>query len=97
TAVGSSRYRTRQGRNTMAHECGCHSGRPSEQGERDFEPGDVVADVARRAPAALEVLKGKGINHCCGAYLTLSEAATIAGVRLDALLAALNESWKAPA
>src|SRR5262245_52354627 len=98
TAGGSLRYRTSQGRNTMAHECGCHAGQATTiPVDRDIEPGDVVADVARRNPAALEVLKDKGINHCCGAHLTLKEAAAAAGVPLDELLATLNESRKAPA
>ena len=38
-----------------------------------------------------------GINHCCGAQLTLREAAASAGVPLDALLAALNGVRKASA
>jgi iron-sulfur cluster repair protein YtfE (RIC family) len=42
-------------------------------------------------------MKEMGINHCCGAHLTLREAAATAGVPLEALLAALNEARKAPA
>jgi iron-sulfur cluster repair protein YtfE (RIC family) len=42
-------------------------------------------------------MKEMGINHCCGAHLTLQEAAAAAGVPLDALLAALNESPTVPA
>jgi iron-sulfur cluster repair protein YtfE (RIC family) len=42
-------------------------------------------------------MKELGINHCCGAHLTLREAAAAAGVPLDALLAALNEPRKTPA
>jgi iron-sulfur cluster repair protein YtfE (RIC family) len=42
-------------------------------------------------------MKEMGINHCCGAHLTLREAAATAGVSLEALLAALNEARKAPA
>jgi iron-sulfur cluster repair protein YtfE (RIC family) len=42
-------------------------------------------------------MKALGINHCCGAHLTLSEAAAAAGVPLDALLAALNEPQEARA
>src|SRR5262249_16652350 len=38
----------------------------------------------------LEIMKTFGINHCCGAQLTLTEAAASASVPLDALLAALN-------
>ena len=81
----------------MAHECGCHSASPGTQNEDRFEAVNVVDDVARRSPGALQVLKGLGINHCCGAHLTLREAAAAAGVPLDTLLEALNESRSAPA
>jgi iron-sulfur cluster repair protein YtfE (RIC family) len=56
-----------------------------------------VGDVAHHHAGALEVMKAMGINHCCGAQLTLREAAASAGVPLDTLLAALNEVQKAPA
>jgi iron-sulfur cluster repair protein YtfE (RIC family) len=56
-----------------------------------------VGEVAHHRPGALEVMKEMGINHCCGAQLTLREAAASAGVPLDALLTALNEVAKAPA
>jgi iron-sulfur cluster repair protein YtfE (RIC family) len=52
----------------------------------------TVEVVARRSPRALEVLKARGINHCCGAHLTLAEAAAAAGVDLSSLLAELNEA-----
>ena len=57
----------------------------------------TVEDVAHRSAAAVTVLKQMGINHCCGAQLTLSEAAASAGVPIDALLKALNEALSAPA
>ena len=49
------------------------------------------ADRGRCRPCAsirarVEVMKEMGINHCCGAQLTLGEAAAAAGVPLDALL-----------
>ena len=53
---------------------------------------EIVGDVARRHPGTLDVMKKLGINHCCGAQLTLAEAAAAAGVPLDALLGALDES-----
>ncbi|HYB41548.1 MAG TPA: DUF542 domain-containing protein [Candidatus Methylomirabilis sp.] len=69
----------------MAHEYSCR---------RDtIEPAraeQTVRDVAQRGAGAIEALKKLGINHCCGAHLTLTEAAASAGVPLDALLAALN-------
>jgi iron-sulfur cluster repair protein YtfE (RIC family) len=76
----------------MAHECSCSHKAPSSV-RAEQTVGDVVHDDA----GALEVMKNMGINHCCGAQLTLSEAAAAAGVPLDTLLAALNEARKAPA
>jgi iron-sulfur cluster repair protein YtfE (RIC family) len=49
----------------------------------------IVAEVSR-VPGALEVLERMGINHCCGAHLSLREAAASAGVPFDALLRALE-------
>jgi hypothetical protein len=50
----------------------------------------TVDEVARRSPAARDVLQRMGINHCCGAHLTLREAAAAAGVETGALLRALD-------
>ena len=52
---------------------------------------DTVAQAKSR-PGALPVLDRLGINHCCGAHLTLREAAAAAGVELSALLRALDEA-----
>ena len=57
----------------------------------------TVGDVAHHYAGTLEVMKTMGINHCCGAQLTLSEAAASAGISLDSLLKALNESQQATA
>ena len=54
-----------------------------------FTAEDTVADVSRR-PEALDALKRLGVNHCCGAHLTLAEAAAAAGLPLDDLLATVN-------
>jgi iron-sulfur cluster repair protein YtfE (RIC family) len=35
-------------------------------------------------------LEAFGLNHCCGAHLTLREGAAAAGVAVDDVLAALN-------
>ncbi|HEX7215395.1 MAG TPA: DUF542 domain-containing protein [Methylomirabilota bacterium] len=56
-----------------------------------------MGDVAHHRAGALEIMKTMGINHCCGAQLTLREAAASAGVPLEALLAALNEATTTPA
>ncbi len=82
----------------MAHECGCHSGGAMRSTTLPLVTAEqTVGDVAHHYPGTLEVMKDMGINHCCGAQLTLAEAAASAGVPLDALLKALNETPKAPA
>lgn len=55
----------------------------------------TVAEVIRRDASALEVMKRMGVNHCCGAHLSLREAAAAAGVPLDDLLSAVNETQSA--
>ncbi len=57
----------------------------------------TVGDVAHHHPGTREVMKAMGINHCCGAQLTLTEAAASAGVSLEALLKALNDTGSADA
>jgi len=62
-----------------------------------IQADQIVGDVAHRHPGALEVMKRMGINHCCGAQLTLSEAAAAAGVPIDDLLEALDDARAASA
>jgi iron-sulfur cluster repair protein YtfE (RIC family) len=82
----------------MAHECGCHSGGATRSTTLPMIMSEqTVGDVVHHDPGTLEVMKDMGINHCCGAQLTLAEAAASAGVPLDTLLKALNETRKAPA
>jgi iron-sulfur cluster repair protein YtfE (RIC family) len=50
----------------------------------------TVGDVAHRCAGAMDIMKKMGINHCCGANLTLREAAASAGVALEVLLEALD-------
>src|SRR5215510_14389313 len=73
----------------MNHTCrrADHS-KPSESASRST-PEQTVAEVAKR-PGALEVLERLGVNHCCGAHLSLREAAAAAGVPLEQLLRALE-------
>jgi iron-sulfur cluster repair protein YtfE (RIC family) len=83
----------------MAHECSCRHDSPVSV-DHTLPPvrGDqTVAEVARHRAGALETMKAMGINHCCGAHLTLHEAAAAAGISLDALLAVLNEPRRTPA
>ena len=82
----------------MAHECSCrHDSPPALENTLLHRAEQTVADVAQHRAGALEIMKELGINHCCGAHLTLREAAAAAGVPLEALLAALNEPRKTPA
>lgn len=75
----------------MAHDCRCHHGSPGALvfGSERVRADQTVGEVARHRAGALEVMKQMGINHCCGAHLTLGEAAAAAGVPIDVLLAAL--------
>jgi iron-sulfur cluster repair protein YtfE (RIC family) len=51
----------------------------------------MTVEQVKGRPGALEVLQRFGLNHCCGAHLTLRESAASAGVRVDDVLAALAE------
>jgi len=76
----------------MAHECGCqsHSLATARAAGAAVTADLTVGDVAHHYAGALDTMKEMGINHCCGAHLTLREAAASAGVRLETLLDALN-------
>ena len=83
----------------MTHECSCRHDSPMtiENTLPPVRAEQTVADVAHHRAGAFEIMKEMGINHCCGAHFTLSEAAAAAGVSLDGLLAALNEPRKTAA
>lgn len=83
----------------MAHECGCqsHSPAPPQAGGAPITADLTVGDVARRYAGALDTMKEMGINHCCGAGLTLAEAAASVGMSVGTVLAALSEGQRAPA
>ena len=76
----------------MAHECGCQSHSPAtgQAAGATITADLTVGDVAHHYAGALDIMKEMGINHCCGAHLTLREAAASAGVPLEALLDALS-------
>ena len=65
--------------------------------DRPIRADETVAEVAQHRAGALEIMKQMGINHCCGAHLTLREAAASAGVPLETLLTALGDERTAPA
>ena len=72
---------------TTSCRCGCGH-REAERGV-GYTEATVIGDAARD-PAARAVLERFGVNHCCGAHLSLREGAAAAGVALADLLAALN-------
>ena len=76
----------------MSATCGCghHDTNTSRNDDAPFTAEQTVAEVARRSPAALEAMKRLGLNHCCGAHLTLTEAAAAAVVTVTEVLAAIN-------
>jgi uncharacterized protein (DUF2249 family) len=69
----------------MSHCCDHHHADAASTGRATLTVGEIGRD-----PRALDVLKQAGINHCCGAHLTLAEAAAAAGVQLPPLLARLE-------
>jgi len=71
----------------MAHACGCHGHGAAASIGRER----TVRDVLEARPELRAVFEGLGLNHCCGAHLTLAEAAASAGVPLERVLAALGE------
>ena len=81
----------------MIHQCGCRAQSPATARvtEVPISADLTVGDVAQRYPGSLETMKAMGINHCCGAHLTLREAAASAGIALDALLDTLTRPMAA--
>ena len=76
----------------MAHQCGCQSHSPAtaQAAGATITADLTVGDVAHHYTGALDIMKEMGINHCCGAHLTLRQAAASAGVPLEGLLDALS-------
>lgn len=64
------------------------------EGRRTIVSTNTVEDAARRSPRAAEILRGFGIDTCCGGRLTLSQAAASAGVAVETVLKALDAGWK---
>jgi iron-sulfur cluster repair protein YtfE (RIC family) len=74
--------------------CGCREHLEPGASARCFTPETPVGAVSND-PAARAILERFGVNHCCGAHLSLREGAAAAGARLDELLTALNAPAKA--
>jgi iron-sulfur cluster repair protein YtfE (RIC family) len=80
----------------MSHECSCSTHTEPPPSSTGVLAEQTVAEVSKR-PGTLEVLHRLGINHCCGGHFSLGEAAAAAGISLDTLLRALDESVSTPA
>ena len=81
----------------MTHACSCQHG-SSKDPDATFVPvraEQTVGEIVERNPATLEVMQRMGINHCCGAGLSLREAAASVGRPLEALISALDEAGRA--
>ena len=75
----------------MSHACSRRTDTEPTEASAPITAELLVAEVSRR-PGALEVLQRLGINHCCGAHLSLREAAAAAGISLEQVLSALDEA-----
>ena len=62
-----------------------------------IDPTQTVHEVIEAHPELRPVFEDLGLNHCCGAHLSLTEAAASAGVPLDNVLASLGKRLAAPA
>jgi iron-sulfur cluster repair protein YtfE (RIC family) len=87
----------------MSHACGCHDHEgATETPVQIHKPGqalsgeDTVGEVASRSPRALAVIQELGLNHCCGAHLTLTQASATAGVPVEAVLRRLDDVLARP-
>ena len=56
-----------------------------------IDPNQTVYETLEAHPELRPVFEDLGLNHCCGAHLTLTEAAASAGVPLERVLASLRE------
>jgi iron-sulfur cluster repair protein YtfE (RIC family) len=57
----------------------------------------LIRDLIERYPALMPVLDAHGLDLCCGGGHTVSEAAALHGLDLEALLVELDEAAMAQA
>ncbi|HWC05101.1 MAG TPA: DUF542 domain-containing protein [Methylomirabilota bacterium] len=77
--------------------CGCKHAATADPGaverpvgRRTIASGETVEGAVKWSPRAAEILRGLGIDTCCGGRLTLSQAAASAGVSVETVLEALG-------
>jgi iron-sulfur cluster repair protein YtfE (RIC family) len=71
--------------------CGCGHGGGMVAIGPPITAETTVEEVKTRRDA-LEVLQRFGLNHCCGAHLTLRQSAAAANVRVEDVLEALEQA-----
>src|SRR5512132_1453455 len=89
------RYARGSGGSAMSHACSCGCGHGGGSRLTLTLPGptaEMTVEQVKSRPGALEVLERFGLNHCCGAHLTLRESAASAGVRVEDVLEALAQA-----
>ena len=62
-----------------------------------FQETDTINDVLKRAPGAATLLHRLSLDTCCGAGRSIREAAEVAKMPVEELLAQLNEGQDASA
>ena len=82
----------------MSHcTCGCgHGATPLTIATMPAIGPETTVEEVKNRPGALEVLQRFGLNHCCGAHLSLRESAASAGARLEEVLQALAQAGARP-
>jgi regulator of cell morphogenesis and NO signaling len=69
------------------HGAGAAAGRTGQA----FASEETVEAAAKRSPRGAAILRGLGIDTCCGGSLTLAQAAAAAGVSMETVRRALGE------
>jgi len=64
---------------------------------KSFQETDTIRDVLARAPGAADLLHRLSLDTCCGAGRSIREAAEVAGMPAEELLAQLNNAPAADA
>lgn len=64
---------------------------------KSFQETDTIREVLARAPGAADLLHRLSLDTCCGAGRSIREAAEVAGMPAEELLAQLNNATAADA
>jgi iron-sulfur cluster repair protein YtfE (RIC family) len=73
----------------MSHTCSC-AAHPEPSPPMTRPSAEQTVAEMSTCRGAREVFQRLGVNYCCGAHLSLCEAAAAAGISLDELVRALE-------